>query len=252
MELMEATMKLRSALICLSLMILAAPAFAQSLFLNHNECAASTSVGKNKILNCASTSLINTVVASVEVGPAPVLDVIADLGIVDMQVGAVPSGVMPDFWQFQSGGANGGSPAQMTFSADFSVNSGCNDMWAGSAGGGGQYGGTTGPIPDGNRARIKWTWAVFPEQAFDVPASTESYVSKFLVRQAKALTLAGCNTPVCCVYVEEQLALLAGGGVVITQNPDYVTFNDAGNASGCPGATPTKNKTWGQVKALYR
>jgi hypothetical protein len=33
---------------------------------------------------------------------------------------------------------------------------------------------------------------------------------------------------------------------------EYVTANDAQNTSGCPGATPTVDKTWGSLKAQYK
>jgi hypothetical protein len=33
---------------------------------------------------------------------------------------------------------------------------------------------------------------------------------------------------------------------------EYVTANDAGNTSGCPGATPAVPTTWGSVKAQYK
>jgi hypothetical protein len=124
-------------------------------------------------------------------------------------------------------------------------------VWGGQASGGGQYGGLTGPVPDGNRARVKWSWAVLPANAFTIPGGTESYITRMLIRQARALACTGCNTPVCAVYNEEALSRLDGTSYKVT-NFDYLTFNDATGASGCPGATPAAKKTWGPVKALYR
>ena len=42
-----------------------------------------------------------------------------------------------------------------------------------------------------------------------------------------------------------QLTNAAGGNF-------YVTWQGGGVFGGCPAATPTRNTTWGSVKALYR
>jgi hypothetical protein len=156
---------------------------------------------------------------------------------------------MPDFWEFQGGGCSGTS--NFTYSADFSANINCADLWFGLASGGGQYGGVGGPVPDGSRARIKWSWFVVPGDARNVVGGTEYYMSRMLLRNARALACTGCSVPVCVVYNEDKLSDLSGGNRTIT-NPDFITFNDATGASQCPGATPTQNHSWGQVKALYR
>src|SRR5262245_59643213 len=100
----EATMKLRSALMCLCLLAIAVPAFAQEipgqLFLNQNECSLVPNL-KNKDLACATTAL-NILVA--EAMPAVAVNgVIADLGYIDVVVGTDPTS-MPPFWHFETGG----------------------------------------------------------------------------------------------------------------------------------------------------
>jgi hypothetical protein len=244
---MEATMKLRSALLCLCLSVLAAPAFGQQLFLNHNNCTALAGP-KNKNLNCASTTQSSTIVASLAV-PTDIPNVIADAGILDMQVGPPDPLNMPDFWEFNSGGCSG--TANLTYSADFSAFSDCVDLWFGLASGGGQYGGVGGPTPDGSRARIKWSWFTTPGDARLLAGGAEHYISRMLLRNTRALACTGCTTPVCAVYNEDKISDLGGNTYTIT-GFDYLWFNDATNASGCPGATPTRNQSWGQVKSLYR
>jgi hypothetical protein len=243
-------MKLRTALICLLLLAIAVPAFAQgSLFLNHGNCSA-VSPAKNKNLNCNSTTINDLVVASVAVAN-PLVDVIADLGIVDVVAGSNPT-VMPLFWQFQTGGCSGTS--NLLFSADFSGGPfDCADLWGGTGSTGGQYGGQAGPIPDGNRARIKWSTAVLPDpiSAPEMDPDVEYYIEKLTFKQARAVacTLATCQVPVCAVYVHEEFAQLSGIPYVVENNPDFITFNGATN---CPGATPTNQSSWGRVKSLYR
>ena len=45
---------------------------------------------------------------------------------------------------------------------------------------------------------------------------------------------------------------LEGGEVDWAWGREYVTSRDAANATGCPGATPVENKTWGSLKAQYK
>jgi hypothetical protein len=245
---MEATMKLRSALLSLCLTVLAAPAMADQLFLNHNNCSLAAAA-KNKNLNCASTTQTSLIFASF-VLDSDMPQVIADAGVVDLQAGLPDPVNMPDFWEFQAGGCSGN--ANFTYSSDFSAFSDCVDLWAGLASGAGQYGGVGGPVPDGSRARIKWSWFTTPGDARNVIGGEENYISRMLLRNARTLACPGCPEVVCVVYNEDKLSDLSGNTRTVI-NPDYITFNDAtGGQSGCPGATPTKNESWGRVKALYR
>jgi len=61
----------------------------------------------------------------------------------------------------------------------------------------------------------------------------------------------GCQVPVC--FNLNSIQYGGGSTTLFTANPDlrnWVTY--AGGTGDCPGATPTKNATWGAVKALYR
>jgi hypothetical protein len=238
---------------------LAGPASGQQLFLNHNDCSAG-GTAKNKNMNCANTARQNVVIMSVDVGYPDVAGIITGNGIVDLQAGTSQSSVMPAFWQFQLTGCSG--PTNWLWSADFTSGPWtCVDLWQGRATGGGRYGGVvSNHVPDGNRARITFSWSVPPETPAFAPAGNEVYVCRITIKQATALTCAGCNTPVCMVYEYEAFNQLNGGQREIT-NSDYITFNDSSGVTGCPSTChyppcyppiPTERNTWGQVKALYR
>jgi hypothetical protein len=61
----------------------------------------------------------------------------------------------------------------------------------------------------------------------------------------------GCLTPACIVL--NGISVAIDGVNTLYETPglrNFVTWG--GGNGGCPGATPTRNATWGQVKALYR
>ena len=243
-----------STLLSLCVLAVATPAFAQpipgQLFLNFTDCPASA---RNKNLDCTSTISTTVLIASAN-SAVDLNGVIADLGYIDVVVGTDPSS-LPPFWQFQTGGCAGSG--RIIFSADFTANNICTDIWAGLGSTGGQWGGVTGPIPDGNRARVKWTTNVVPDLNFPIPAGQESYIEKITLRQAPAATCPGCNAPACAVYLGEGLYMISGGSVEIlggTTGTEWLSFNDSSIIEmGCPPLVdPTLKSTWGQVKSLYR
>jgi hypothetical protein len=200
-------------------------------------------------MDCASPTAIDLMFASVMVY-ADVPGIIADQGIIDATVGFDPL-TLPPFWQFQTGGCNG--PANLLFSSDFTTGPyGCYDMWQGLGTTGGQWGGEAGPTPVGNRARIKFTTAVLAENPVMLPANTPTYTVRVGFKHTNVALCPGCETPVCFVYNEEQLSTLGGQTLRITQSPGFVAANAYPNDINCPGSTPTKARTWGQVKSLYR
>jgi len=245
---------MRPGLLCLGLLAVATPAFPQAitpgqLFLNITDCSHSAS--RNKDLNC-SNSTSNMVLVPTAMPTSDVDGVMADLGYIDIVVGTDPSS-MPPYWQWQTGGCAGSG--RIVFSADFSANTQCADVWAGQGNTGGQWGGATGPVPDGNRARVKWTTNVLPEMNFPIAGGTEAYIEKITLRQPPVGTCAGCNTRACAVYLSEQLYLFAGGYVEIAggnAGSEWLTFNDSANSIGCLITDQARKSTWGQVKSLYR
>lgn len=122
-----------------------------------------------------------------------------------------------------------------------------------------------------NTARIKCLNAVKASQVQNVGPGLEFNVAKITVSNALttgAGSCGGCNVPVCLVFNSCELDTLdpavfvllnfpAHQGVQITDHSDYAAWQGGGvpivnGRQGCPLAVPTRNATWGSVKALYR
>ncbi len=237
----------RTLFLSLGWLLAAAPAsWGSQLLLNFDECAGGGGTA-NKNVDCSSTSSNLVLVASV-VSSRSFAGVLADLGMVDVLVGP-GAGAMPPFWQFQTGGCAG--PSRFACSANFSGNPRCADLWGGGADGGWQYGGATGPKPDGNRARVKWTWAMFPDSPVALEAGVETYVCKLTFKMNHASSCSGCSTPVCAVYVEEKLTLISGREEILNAADPGLAVATTNNASHCTVAR-SRQTTWGKLKSLYR
>jgi len=239
-------------LLCLTLLACSVvPAFAQfpipaagQLSLGWGECNGPAT----QVVACQDPAALDQLYASLTSMQA-VDGVIADLGIIDVTAGLDPT-ALPPFWDFHLGGCSG--PTNLLFSADFTANLVCYDLWGGLAGSGGQYGGPSGPTPEGNRARIKWTSNVTPDQARSIVLAPQMmYIERIVVRHNSLSTCPGCQEAVCFVYNEELLSDIHGNQWRFT-NPGYATANAPPTAINCPGSTPTQAKTWGQVKSLYK
>ena len=70
--------------------------------------------------------------------------------------------------------------------------------------------------------------------------------------QDPTLACGHADDPVCLhiVYTEHLYPDLTSGTYNIAN--EWITWQDAGNSTGCPGATQNENSTWGRVKGLYR
>lgn len=93
------------------------------------------------------------------------------------------------------------------------------------------------------------------EIALVADGTTELNVCRVLINHSKSAgtgACAGCDMGVCIVLQECYLQQPAGFPVyrLLTPISNVVTFNNG--ALLCTGATPTKNRTWGAVKGLYR
>lgn len=131
----------------------------------------------------------------------------------------------------------------------------CLDFWGGQASGGGGVlvnGFGRGP----NTNRIKGVFAIPAEQP--MTAGDEIYAFKLSILRAKTTgtgSCEGCVNPVCLVLNRITVNQPAGVGDFNLTGPapggrDYVTWQ-GGVGADC-ATVPTQNRTWGQVKALYR
>ena len=60
------------------------------------------------------------------------------------------------------------------------------------------------------------------------------------------------DDPACFHIVGTELLLLDGTSIPMVLENDFVTWQDPNNDGGCPGATQTRDASWGRVKGLYR
>jgi len=208
----------------------------------------------NKNFACTSNTGNNDMYASFD-PPITLTTVVGNNQILDLQSAAA---VLPNWWQFKNVGT--------CRLASLQANSGpgtCVDTWSGQGSPGIAAYFTNGNVPSMplNRARIVGSMAVASAFASQTDPGTEYFSMVFRVNNAKTVgtgLCAGCLDPVCVVLNEISIAQPAGtpGGTVKVTNPlvsNYVTWQGgAVGGPGCPGVTPTINKTWGQVKSLYR
>ena len=209
------------------------------------DCPAPYGTGLTNISpTCLSNSGANVLVASFE-PPVAMPSFNGHAGVVDLQVAAA---TLDAWWHMEVGGCRVG---RMSGSFDFTGGPfSCTDVWIGGASGGISLG-TVGT----NRMRIRTVCAI-PGVAPIAPGF-EYYVFKLTISNAQTVGTGcpGCLDPACIVFNNLLLTQPAGvGDYVLTTGPlQYATWrNGTGVTGGCPGATPTRNGTWGSVKALYR
>ena len=222
-------------------------AAAQGINLRLNDCGIAGT--QNAAASCATnTGLAMSMVGSAVV-PAGMDRVVACEGYIDVQTSAA---VLSPWWLMETGQCRASA---LTFSFDFLTAPGtCNDFWAGGATGGGGVG-PEHSAP--NRLLIKLVGATPTENPID--PGVEHYMFKANISRAKTVgtgACAGCNDAACLVLNRLVVNQPAGVGDATITTPmvgNYVTYNGGViGGAGCPGATPTQNRTWGQVKSLYR
>jgi hypothetical protein len=168
----------------------------------------------------------------------------------EMRLDLASTGALPAWWQmFNSGTCRG--TALPTLNTTFGAN--CGDNFGGSG-----FGAIGSYTIGANTASLLCGWAI----AAGVPIDdvTEYYALNIVVNNTKTVgtgACAGCLTPVCLVL--NVITLAYGPSATLVQsitaplNRNWITWQGStGIPGGCPGATPTQNKTWGQVKSLYR
>jgi hypothetical protein len=234
----------------LLLALTASFAAAQGLNLALNDCGPAGLQLANP--NCASnTGIALSLVGSVV--PPPGLDrVVACEGYID---GQTDQGALSPWWTL-----DGCRAAALTFSFDFLAGPfNCNDFWAGGASGGG---GIAPEHTQANRFQIKLVGATPGEAILD--PGMEHYLFKVNITRTKSTgtgSCAGCTDAACFVLNRLIINQPAGVGDAVLTNPmhsNFVTYNGGAvgggpnGGTGCPGATPSQNRTWGQVKSLYR
>jgi len=223
---------------------------AGGINLSWDDCGTFGSMTRN--FACNTNTGFNSMIASA-VSPIAMNQFDAASGVIDL---VTNQPTISPWWTMDSPGCRGGPPSAM--SADFFFVTGpfsCLDPWGGAASGGSNY---QSAYPAPNRARIRLVCALSTPQSIN--NSSEYYFFRITFSNAKttgAGSCVGCTDGACILFSQIQLAQPVGVGDATVTNPltrNFVLWqaSGAGVLGGCPGATPTRNTTWGAVKSLYR
>jgi hypothetical protein len=241
-----------AALLALS----AGSARAAGVNLGWNDCPAGGTYTLTRTFACNTNTGLNTLVGSF-VAPAGVIQMSANEVVMDVQTGGA---TLAPWWTMAAGQCR----AAASVAGDFNFVGGpftCVDYWQ--AGAIGSLSWSVLPNTT-NRCRIKGVFALPAGDAriTSVPVDLEVYSFKCNINNAKSTGLgacAGCNAEACIVLNEitinqpapdpprTPITNPAASSHVIWQ---AWTTLDPNNL--CPAVTPTRNKTWGSIKALYR
>jgi hypothetical protein len=184
------------------------------------------------------------------VSPAPLDHLVGMAGVIDL---CSMTSVLPSWWMM----FNAGTCRQSAISTSFDFTAGpfsCADPWQGQALGGMDY--TIGFSWQFNSARIRTVCAIPASAIHPIDDVTEYYAFRVTVRNDKTVgtgACTGCSEDVCIILNSLELSQEAGyGDYVLTQPISRMYLEWQGAVFNCPFVVPARQKTWGQVKAMYR
>lgn len=163
---------------------------------------------------------------------------------------------LPAWWDFTDTGCrslNGSNVISMAFGRP----SGCTiqrNYWVSGAGGIAAFRTftTDNPTPAPNRARIVAAAGIADAAVSPITLNQNVFAFGLTITGEGTSACAGCNTPVSVVLNQITLGLQTGEQIrIVTPGTNACTAANGAPAGLCQ-ATPTRNKTWGQVKSLYR
>jgi hypothetical protein len=239
---------------CVMLTVAATTALAGGLGLNWGPNCASDGLLVNKTFACN----VNTGTQAMIVSFAPTADHELCIAVDAYFDGQTSGADWPLWWQFK----NAGTCRLTALSLSIPTISGagvCQDPWALQASGAVTFYGSPGNIVPviGIRARMKATVSLAAGVASAVTGGTEYTGFAINVSNAKTnpvTTCTGCTTPVAWV-LNSLVVSYMDGGINNDEKIETPIVNQCvswQNGEALCGATPTQNKTWGQVKSLYR
>jgi hypothetical protein len=237
------------------LALTASTALAQGISLSWNLCTAGGGVA-NRASTCLVTTGANTMISSFY-SPVSITALESMEGYVDYQSGVGIS----CWWDLRASNAPRAASLSVLLAAPGDING--DPTWAcasnywfdkgGLVGGGGSMS----VIGNGN-GRISCVAGV-PQGSGSLPAAGEQAAFGIRFNNANAPVAngcLGCLSPAC--FTLNRVTLYNAGSPIGVELNTAVTRNSvtwqggAIGGPGCPAATPTQNKTWGSVKALYR
>jgi hypothetical protein len=233
---------MKRLLLCAALLVLtASTAAAGGINLSWTDCGSFGT--QDRTFACNSNVGSNKMVASFD----PTTD-LPDFSGNEVHVEIISSTAsLPQWWLMGSStSCRGAIPP--SFSATFGTS--CADNFQGSGFGGGTYTVSAG----GATVDVAWGFAT----GIPITAGTEYYALNIFINNSKSVGTghcAGCSQGVCIIL--DAIDLAYGPSATLTQtitNPlqrNWITWQ---NNSGipCPAIVPIQNRTWGQMKSLYR
>ena len=250
--------KLLGLSVAAAMLLAATSAFAGGVNLSWNNCFGEGTGAANKTFACAANTGTNIMVVSF-IPDADNTLVSGNEIVMDFLSASNP---LPAWWEFK----DPGTCRTTSLGTNFTANANdvvCIDWAAGqSAGGVGAYNaelGTINPTLSTQHRRLKIAVAVPLSALADIFAGTEYFSCNVTVNNAKTVgtgACAGCTTQMCIVLNSLKITTNTPGGA-----GDVTLGNGASAGSNIitwqgPGPdcqlVPTRNVTWGSVKALYR
>jgi hypothetical protein len=237
-----------------AMLFAASTALAGGLNLAWNNCASEGGVA-NRTSTCLANNGSNILTGSF-VPDADITGVTGIECVLDFIAGDGTSAI-PAWWEIS--GATSCRPTALSATGGVNPNNTiCNDWGAAQQAGGVAAFNSSGSIPAANLAahrRIVVAFAVPLAAAPDLTTANEYWAFNCAISNAKTVgtgSCAGCATPVCVVLNSINVVPGTAAGQFISAGTSAAS-NQAtwqGLGPNC-SLVPTKNATWGQVKALY-
>jgi hypothetical protein len=252
---------LRRAVLAASLIgwaVAAGPAVAaEGLYLSWDDCAQGPTATSNLNFACDTNAGQSELYCAFTM-PQAADNVVAIEVVVDIQH-ANPT--LPDWWRLDTGVVGGCRKGSLGVAVDFPGKTACADMWQGlpTASGVQDYV-LTEPRGALSQARIEVAASVLPQDAFALDGTSMYYAARIIINNARTIgapTCGGCDQPACLVLNSILVGRLPGspGGNYFLQTPGTGDGNwgrwQGGLGADC-AAVPVRNRTWGQIKSLYR
>lgn len=229
-------------------------ALASGVELAWNGCFGQAGTALTRTSACASNTGAQAMYASFR-PPAGVNALEGEDVFIDYQV---PGGPLPCWWNFSAGQSRATALVILATSptdANGAPTVLCDNHYFldnGAVGGGGMV------VTGADRGQLKAIAGIGAGTGLPVAADGQQYGIGF--RMTNALTTGtgclGCLQAACFVLNTINLTSVGVPDVVL-QSPhpgstNFVTWQGDAAGTNCPGATPTRNATWGSVKSLYR
>jgi len=249
---------MRKTLLMAGALLAMTATFAQAsgVELAWNSCYGQLGSASLKTNACAVTTGGQNMYASFR-PPAGILKLEGIEVFIDYQVAG---GVLPCWWNFSSVPPQPRTLALVTQHVSPADGNGVpttpcdNHYFLDNLAGGGGGGIVTGV----DRGQLKGLAAIGAGSGLPVAADAQQYGIGFRITNALATggTCLGCLQQACFVLNTINLTSFGVPNVVLQAphpgSENFVTYQGNAAATGCPGATPTRNATWGSVKSLYR